>query len=114
MQIADIRVYDKDKKQVHFIKLCDLLNIPDVLIMRPLNKKDIKGQWIYEGDIVTHRIFDKPSDKIAYGSHAMQHTGAKPKYVVQWSNFGYVPFSFFHESTFNDLEWEVVGNIYNE
>lgn len=82
------------------------------VVMGYVGATDKNGTDIYECDIVTHRIFDKPHDKLIYGDVAYKHQEAFPKMIVAYKDFGVYPFRLYMEDQFYDLEWKVLGNVF--
>ena len=82
------------------------------VVMGFIGATDKNGIDIYECDVVTHRIFDRPNDKRIYGQEAHAHQEAFPKMIVAYKDFGFYPFRLFMEDTFADLEWEVLDNVF--
>lgn len=82
------------------------------IVMGYIGACDKQGYDIYECDVVSHRLLDRPHDKRLYGDVALAHQSANPKMIVAYKDFGFYPFRLFMEDTFHDLEWEILGNVF--
>ena len=71
---------------------------------------DKNRKEIYEGDIVRHRKLDRPEDGIMYGLPE-QFMGKRPR-EVRFEGYGFVPLAGWIDDALKDMEWEVIGNIY--
>ena len=82
-------------------------NDPDYILSFSIDKKDIHGQDIYEGDIVLcYKWFDgsenKPRQKSQHIVTASIETNMDPTYEGGW------------DGTWNVEEIEIIGNIYEK
>lgn len=81
----------------------------DLILMQWTGLKDKNGKEIWEGDIVQHRSLTRPTDSVMYG---LQMQLMPTMTEVKFEECGFTPFAGWRESTHADLEWEIVGNIY--
>jgi uncharacterized phage protein (TIGR01671 family) len=70
---------------------------------------DKNGKEIYEGDIVKHRILNHPHDGILYG---LQETFMDDPRQVTFEFGGFTPLQGWTHEALKDMQWEVIGNIY--
>lgn len=82
------------------------------VVMGYVGASDKTGTDIYECDIVTHRLLDRPNDRLIYGDVAYKHQEAFPKMIVAYKDFGFYPFRLFMEDQFYDLEFQILGNVF--
>jgi uncharacterized phage protein (TIGR01671 family) len=70
--------------------------------------KDKKGKEIYEKDVVKHRKMDKSGDLELYGLSL----SIVNQYVVEFEHSGFYPFSGWIDDAIKDMQFEVIGNFY--
>jgi uncharacterized phage protein (TIGR01671 family) len=87
--------------------------IPESLIgnriLTGLHDKD--GKEIYEGDVVRHRkirVEDGDIELFLLQSYIEQNRPIK----VEWQHCSFFPFAGWIDDANKNLEWEVIGNIY--
>jgi uncharacterized phage protein (TIGR01671 family) len=71
--------------------------------------KDKNGKEIYEGDVVKHRKLDRPSDGVMYGIAEQFLNGPRE---VRYEQRGFTPLAGWVDDAYRDMEWEIIGNIY--
>lgn len=80
-------------------------------IMQYTGLKDKDGKEIYEGDIIKHRDLSKLP--IAVMKYGIQVTLEKSQPLeVMYEHCGFYPFNGWIDDANKELEWEVIGNIY--
>lgn len=109
--------YKITEKGFVYFNLEDLLNregpaFPEDMIgeiMAFTGMKDRNGKEIYESDIVQHRRLTRPGDDMNYGI-AFQMQGNIKK--VEFESYGFAPFAGWIDNANKDLEWEIIGNVW--
>lgn len=83
-------------------------NVLDIQQFTGLHDKN--GKEIYEGDVVVHRELGSEIDYATFGIFETAE-GHKPR-VVKYEAYGFSPIAGWIEDVHEKLQWEVIGNIY--
>mgnify|MGYP001600773135 FL=1 len=70
---------------------------------------DKNGKEIYEGDIVKTRELNRVTDPTDYGVQGLMLSVPQ---VVKFENCGFHPLNGWVAEALKDMEWKIIGNIY--
>lgn len=82
----------------------------DEILMQFTGLHDKNGKEIYEGDIIRHRKLVRFGDGTKYGIAELV-ADDNPR-EVKYEGCGFTPLAGWIESANEDLEWEVIGNVW--